>query len=41
VGLKSQIVLAPNDEGGYTVYVPALPGWMGEGDTADEAVQNI
>jgi predicted RNase H-like HicB family nuclease len=40
-GLKLQIVLEPSDEGGYTVYVPSLPGCISEGDTADEAVRNI
>jgi len=31
----------PSDEGGYTVYVPALPGCVSEGDTLDEARRNI
>lgn len=31
----------PSDEGGYTVYVPSLPGCISEGDTLDEARQNI
>lgn len=39
--MKLQIVLEPSDEGGYTVYVPALPGCISEGDTFDEAVNNI
>lgn len=39
--MKLQIVLEPSDEGGYTVYVPALPGCISEGDTVDEAVRNI
>jgi len=34
-------VLQPSDEGGYTVYVPSLPGCVSEGDTRDEAMQNI
>ena len=29
------------DEGGYTVYVPALPGCISEGETRDEALANI
>ena len=39
--MKLQIVLEPSDEGGYTVYVPALPGCISEGDTIDEAMRNI
>ena len=31
----------PAEEGGYTVYVPALPGCISEGDTLEEARQNI
>ena len=34
-------MLQPSDEGGYTVYVPSLPGCVSEGDTRDEAMQNI
>jgi len=36
-----KVVLEPSDEGGYTVYVPALPGCVSEGDTIEEALQNI
>ncbi len=36
-----KVVLEPSDEGGYTVYVPALPGCISEGDTLEEALQNI
>jgi len=39
--LKLQIVLEPSDEGGYTVYVPSLPGCISEGETIDEALDNI
>jgi predicted RNase H-like HicB family nuclease len=39
--VKFQIVLEPSDEGGHTVYVPALPGCISEGDTVDEAMRNI
>ncbi|NLX96495.1 MAG: type II toxin-antitoxin system HicB family antitoxin, partial [Rhodopirellula sp.] len=31
----------PSDEGGYTVFVPALPGCISEGNTLDEARENI
>jgi predicted RNase H-like HicB family nuclease len=36
-----KVVLEPSDEGGYTVYVPALPGCISEGDTLEQALQNI
>jgi len=36
-----KVVFEPSDEGGYTVYVPALPGCVSEGDTLEEARQNI
>jgi len=39
--MKLQIVLEPSDEGGYTVYVPSLPGCISEGETVDEALDNI
>ncbi|GAB4536185.1 MAG: hypothetical protein Tsb0014_23730 [Pleurocapsa sp.] len=39
--MKLQVVLEPSDEGGYTVYVPALPGCISEGDNIDEALENI
>lgn len=35
------VVLEPSDEGGYTVFVPSLPGCISEGDTRDAAVANI
>ena len=39
--MKIKIVLEPSDEGGYTVYVPSLPGCISEGDTEEEALANI
>ena len=39
--MKLAVVLEPSDEGGYTVYVPSLPGCISEGDTKDEALKNI
>jgi len=37
-----QVVLTPDLEaGGYTVTVPSLPGCISEGDTIDEALENI
>jgi predicted RNase H-like HicB family nuclease len=39
--MRFKVVLEASDEGGYTVYVPSLPGCISEGETIDEAVQNI
>ena len=39
--MKLRVILEPSDEGGYTVYVPALPGCISEGDNIDEALNNI
>ena len=39
--MKLKIVLEPSDEGGFTVYVPSLPGCISEGDTKEEALANI
>lgn len=39
--MKLRVVLEPSDEGGYTVYVPALPGCVSEGENRDEALANI
>jgi predicted RNase H-like HicB family nuclease len=37
-----QVLLIPDLEvGGYTVEVPSLPGCISEGDTIDEALENI
>ncbi len=39
--MKIKVVLEPSDEGGYTVYVPSLPGCITEGETLEEALLNI
>ena len=39
--MKIQIVLEPSDEGGFTVFVPSLPGCISEGETREEAMKNI
>lgn len=38
---KIPIVLTPQPEGGYTVTSPLLPELVTEGDTADEALENL
>jgi predicted RNase H-like HicB family nuclease len=39
--MRFKVVLEASDEGGYTVYVPSLPGCISEGDTLEEALRNI
>ncbi len=39
--MKFKVVLEKSDEGGFTVYVPSLPGCISEGDTEEEALANI
>lgn len=39
--MRLKVVLEPSEEGGYTVYVPSLPGCISEGETIEEALQNI
>ena len=39
--MKLQIVLEPSDEGGFTVFVPSLPGCISEGRSHEEALENI
>jgi len=35
-----EFVFEPQDEGGYHVYAPELPGLHTQGDSLDEATQN-
>ncbi|MGB5770304.1 MAG: type II toxin-antitoxin system HicB family antitoxin [Crocosphaera sp.] len=39
--MKLNVILEPSDEGGYTVYVPSLPGCISEGDNIEDALNNI
>ena len=39
--MKLRVVLEPSDEGGFTAFVPSLPGCLSEGDTREEALANI
>lgn len=39
--MQLKIIFEPSNEGGYTVYVPALPGCISEGDTLEQARANI
>lgn len=36
-----KVVFELSDDGGYTVYVPALPGCISEGDSLEQARKNI
>ena len=36
-----KVVVETSEEGGFTVYVPALPGCVSEGETIEEAMANI
>ncbi len=39
--MNLKVMLEPSDEGGFTAYVPALPGCISEGNTREEALANI
>ncbi|MEK6689876.1 MAG: type II toxin-antitoxin system HicB family antitoxin [Nitrospirota bacterium] len=39
--LQYTVTFTPAEEGGYTVTAPALPGCISEGETYEEALQNI
>jgi predicted RNase H-like HicB family nuclease len=39
--MKVKVVLEPSEEGGFTAYVPSLPGCISEGETVDDALTNI
>lgn len=39
--MNLRVVLEPSDEGGFTVFVPALPGCISEGESKEDALKNI
>ena len=39
-GLSYQIDLIPDEDGGYTVVVPALPGCISYGESVEAATRN-
>jgi len=39
--MELKVILEPSDEGGFTVYVPSLPGCISEGKTKEDALKNI
>jgi len=36
-----QVIVEPDEDGGYHVYCPSLPGCHSQGETIDEALANI
>jgi predicted RNase H-like HicB family nuclease len=39
--MRFRVILEKSDEGGYTAYVPSLPGCISEGDTKEDALKNV
>ncbi|MBO8182596.1 MAG: type II toxin-antitoxin system HicB family antitoxin [Archaeoglobus sp.] len=39
--MKFKVILEEAEEGGYVVYVPSLPGCVSQGETREEAIENI
>jgi len=39
--MKVKVVLEPSEEGGFTAYVPSLPGCISEGESEEDALTNI
>jgi predicted RNase H-like HicB family nuclease len=39
--MKLKVCFESSEDGGYTVYVPSLPGCISEGDSIEEATNNI
>jgi len=39
--MRLKVVLEPSDDGGFTIFVPSLPGCISEGETEQEALANI
>ncbi|HVE71169.1 MAG TPA: type II toxin-antitoxin system HicB family antitoxin [Thermoanaerobaculia bacterium] len=39
--MNLKVILEPSAEGGFTAYVPTLPGCISEGETREDALKNI
>lgn len=39
--MQYTVILEPEEDGGFSVYVPDLPGCASQGDTFEEAMANI
>jgi predicted RNase H-like HicB family nuclease len=36
-----EVIMEPNDEGGYTAHIPSIPGCVSKGATIDEVITNL
>lgn len=36
-----KVIVEAQEEGGFTAYIPSLPGCVSEGETYDETIANI
>jgi predicted RNase H-like HicB family nuclease len=39
--MRFKVVLEPSEDGGYTIFVPSLPGCISEGESVEDAPGNI
>ncbi len=39
--MRYTVLLEPEEDGGFVISVPALPGCISQGDTREEALANI
>jgi len=39
--MELNVILEKQEEGGFTIFVPSLLGCVSEGDTKEEAIENI
>ena len=39
--MRLKVILEPSEDGGFTAYVPSLPGCISEGDSEEQALVNI
>ncbi|OGO74611.1 MAG: antitoxin HicB [Chloroflexi bacterium RIFOXYC12_FULL_59_14] len=39
--MRFKVILEPSEDGGYTIFVPSLPGCISEGESVEDALGNI
>ena len=39
--MKLQVILEKSEDGGFTIHVPSLPGCISEGESVEDAMNNI